>query len=678
MVAALPRLSRFFGCLLRIDRSPCLSAACDGAQSSAASANTPGLADSMPKSPVEARKQGSTHIYKLIRNLLSPYRSHLLVVFVAMIIETLMALAAPWPVKIILDNVAANHKAPVFLATGSAALGMMAHIYRGKLAIATFAGLLAVLIALIAAVASYVDAYYTESVGQWVAHDLRLRTYEHLQRLSLAFYDSHQTGALLSVITSDIQAIQNFASSATLSMVVDLFTIVGMLALMFWLNWDFALIALGVTPFLLYFTSRFKRSIKNATRNVRLREAEILSVLQEGLESERVVQAYGLEEMEDKKLAGVSRASVEAALQARRVKALMSPLTNILIALCTSVVLWRGAALILQGRMSAGTLTVFLAYLTRFFKPIQDVAKMANTVVQVGVSVEGVQAILETDAIIPEREAAQSPQAVRGEIVFNHVGFAYEEKAPVLRDVHFTISPGQFIGIVGPTGGGKSTVVSLIARFYDPSCGGILLDGTDLRDYTLRGLRDQIGFVLQDTVLFRGTVRDNIAYGRPSATEEEIKQAARLANADEFIAGMPRGYDTLVGERGLTLSGGQRQRIGIARAIVRNSPILILDEPTAALDTESELLVVEALGRLMKGRTVITIAHRLSTIRCADKILVLKGGVVAEEGTHEELIARGAVYAGLHAIQAGNSNTSRQAQSFSCDVSAAEPSVAGV
>jgi ABC-type multidrug transport system fused ATPase/permease subunit len=275
--------------------------------------------------------------------------------------------------------------------------------------------------------------------------------------------------------------------------------------------------------------------------------------------------------------------------------------------------------------MTAGELTVFLAYLAKFFKPVQDLAKMTNTIAQTAVGVERVQEILKADTIIPERPNAQAPGSISGEIVFDKVTFGYVKDEPVLDGVSFTIKPSQFVGIVGPTGGGKSTVVSLIARFYDPTSGGIKLDGIDLRDYKLRSLRDQIGYVLQDTVLFRGTIRENIAYGRPNADWDQIEEAAKLANADEFIRDLPHGYEPPVGERGLSLSGGQRQRIGIARAIIRNSPILILDEPTAALDTESERTVIQALEGLMKGRTVITIAHQLSTIRDADKIVVLKG-----------------------------------------------------
>ena len=299
---------------------------------------------------------------------------------------------------------------------------------------------------------------------------------------------------------------------------------------------------------------------------------------------------------------------------------------------------------------------MYLAYLGKFFKPVKDLAGMASTIAQTTVALERIQEILGADDIIRERPDAIDAGRAQGRITFEHVAFGYGGEAPVLTDVCFDIAPGQVVGIVGPTGSGKSTVVSLIPRFYDPSAGRVLIDGIDIARQKVGSLRSQIGFVLQETVLFRGTLADNIAYGKPGATREEIVAAAKLANADEFIRRMPHGYDSLVGERGDTLSGGQRQRIGIARAVIRNSPIMILDEPTAALDTESEQLVIEGLKRLMHGRTVIMIAHRLSTIRDADKIIVLKDGVVAEEGTNDELIARNGVYAELHRIQYGTSS----------------------
>ena len=276
---------------------------------------------------------------------------------------------------------------------------------------------------------------------------------------------------------------------------------------------------------------------------------------------------------------------------------------------------------------------------------------MTSAIAQTTVALERIQKILSADAILRERQDAADPGRVRGAIAFENIAFGYDDETQVLRDVSFKIEPGQVVGIVGPTGSGKSTVLSLLPRIYDPSGGRILIDGVDVATFKLASLRAQVGFVLQETVLFRGTIRENIAYGRPGATDEEVVAAAKVANADEFIGRMPHGYDTVVGERGDTLSGGQRQRIGIARAVIRNSPIMILDEPTAALDTESEHLVIDALRELMKGRTVIMIAHRLSTISHADKIVVLKDGVVAEEGSHSELLARNGVYAELHRIQ---------------------------
>src|SRR5580658_4743958 len=586
-------------------------------------------------------------MWRLIRELIRPYRITLLVILSAMLVETAMSLAAPWRLKIIIDNVVGHHRLTPWVDN------LVRPMLDGgqKMQVAAFAALAALLIAVLGAVASYIDNYYTESVGQWVAHDLRMRTYHHLQRLSLAYYDSHQTGVLLSTITDDIQTIQSFASSATLGILVDLLTIVGMLGLMFWLNWDFALVAVGITPFLLLFVSRFKLAVKKATREVRHRQADIVAVVQQGLESVRVVKAFDRQDLEQEELSEASRATVDAALKARRVKSLLSPVVTVTVALCTAFVLWHGASLILIGTMTAGSLIVFLSYLNKFFKPVQDLAKMTNSIAQAAVGVERIQAILETDSAIRELPNARDPGSIRGDISFEHVAFGYNQEEPVLFDVSFTVKQGELVGIVGTTGGGKSTVVSLIPRFYDPTSGYVRIDGVDIREYQLHPLRSQIGFVLQDTVLFRGTIRDNIAYGRLGATQKQIEEAAQLANANEFISRMPKGYDTLVGERGLTLSGGQRQRIGIARAIIRNTPLLILDEPTAALDTESERLVIEALERLMKGRTVITIAHRLSTIRDADRIIVLKAGMVAEQGTHEELLALGGVYAALHHTQ---------------------------
>ena len=586
---------------------------------------------------------GSREMFALIRDLVRPYTGWLIIVLVAMLMETAMSLAAPWPLKVVIDSVLGAHPMPDWmrgLRPGDSKMGL-----------AFLAGVGVVLIALIGALATYIDNYFTESVGQWVANDLRIRIYDHLQRLSLAYFDKQQTGALLSTITSDVSTIQNFASSNTLDLLVDVLTIIGVLGLMFWLNWDFALIAVAVTPGVLIFVSRFKKAVKKATHEVRSHQADIVSVVKEGLESVRVVKAYGRESLEDSHLSEVSHEAVDAALKARRVKSLLSPIISVVVALCTAVVLWRGASLILRDLMTVGALTVFLAYLGKFFKPVQDLAKNTNAIAQATVALERIKRILDTDDVIKDRADARTLETVQGTIAFENVHFGYEAGAPVLKGVDFVIEAGQRLGVVGTTGGGKSTVVGLIPRFYDPDDGRILIDGVDAMRYTKESLRKQIGFVLQDTVLFRGTIKSNIAYGRTGATDAEIIEAAKLANAHGFISAMPNGYDTQVGERGLTVSGGQRQRIGIARAIIRNSPILILDEPTAALDTESERLVMEGLTKLMKGRTVITIAHRLSTIRDSNKIIVLDRGIVTEQGTHDELLARKGIYSELYRIQ---------------------------
>jgi ABC-type multidrug transport system fused ATPase/permease subunit len=583
---------------------------------------------------------------RLLRDTLRPYHGLVAIVLATMLVQAVMGMAAPWPLKVIIDSVLSDHPVPFWVTWLEPIVGG-----DSKLRIAALSAIIVVAIAVVNALAGYVGGYFIENVGQQVANDLRIRAYHHLQRLSLSYYHSHQVGTLLSTLTTDVTTIQNFASQSTTNIVIDMFTIIGMVIVMFMLRWDFALIAVGVLPFLIFFVSRVRAAIQKTIAEVRRIQADMVATAQEGLDSMEVVEAFEREDLEERQLARISRLSVEAALKARRVRALLGPVVTIPIAVCTAFVLWRGSSLILNNVMTLGSLTVFTAYLARFFAPVQDLSGQADSFAQTAVAAQRIQAILEADTIIPERPDAVDPPPFRGEIGYEHVAFGYDADALVLRDVNFTIESGQMVGIVGATGSGKSTVVSLIPRFYDANNGTITIDGADVRGFKLHGLRSQIGFVLQETVLFRGTVRDNIAFGRPDATEDEIIQAAKLANADEFITRMPHGYDSMVGDRGLTLSGGQRQRIGIARALIRDDPILILDEPTAALDAESEQLVVEAMERLMKGRTVICIAHRLSTIRDASKIVVIKDGVVAEEGSHQELMALNGVYAELHRIQ---------------------------
>jgi ABC-type multidrug transport system fused ATPase/permease subunit len=570
---------------------------------------------------------------RLIVDLARPYRMALLVILTAMVVETITGLATPWPLKIVIDYAAGPQRAANWSV------------------LAALAAVAVVTIAAVEGVASYVDSYYTESVGQRVANDLRMRVYDHLECLSFSYYDTHQTGALLSTITDDVTTVQGFVSASTLSIVIDAMTIVGMLGLMFWLNWRFSLLVLAITPLLLIFVMRFRSAVKKATREVRRRESEIVSVIQTGLDAIRTVQAFDAKDIEMARLDEASRATVGAALNARRVKSMLSPIIDVVVALCTALILWRGAALTASGAMTMGSLVVFLAYLGKFFKPVQDLAKMTNTIAQTNVALERITSILDIEIAAQERTDAREPDRFHGAISFEHVAFSYAPDATLLRDVTFSVNPGEFVGVVGTTGSGKSTIVSLIPRFYDPTAGRILIDGVDTQELTIRGIRRQIGFVLQETVLFRGTVRDNIAYGRHRATHDDIVAAAQLANAHEFIVNMPGGYDAPIGERGITLSGGQRQRIGIARAFIRNSPILILDEPTAALDAEAEQVVLEGLERLTTGRTVLMITHRLNTLRRADRIIVLHDGIIAEQGAHLELMARNGLYASLYATQ---------------------------
>ena len=574
-----------------------------------------------------------------------PYRKWGIIILFAMLVEAIMSVATPWPLKIIIDDVIAHGSLPHWLHWTN-----FLNSSNSKLKMAAIVAFGFVLINAIGSLAGYINSYYNENVAQHVANNLRRKIYHHLQHLSLSYYDTHQTGKLLSTITADVSTIQDFSSYTLLTILVDAMTIFGMLVLMFYLDTGFTLAALAITPFLLLFVARFKKAMKKATREVRTDQSNMLIAIQQGLESIRSVNAFGRQDFEENKLKQLSQETMGAALKARRVKSVLSPVVAITVSLCIALVLWRGTDLIFAHAMTVGSLTVFIWYMNKFFSPVQDLAKMTSTIAQSTVALERIQAILDTQPIITFSEGID-PGKLKGEIEFDDVSFSYNNDSLILNKVNFRIACGQRVGICGPTGGGKSTIASMIARFYDPTSGRVLIDGMDIKKFKLDNLRGQIGFVLQDTVLFYGSVRENIAYGRPEATEEEIIEAAKISNAHEFISKMPNGYSTLVGERGMTLSGGQRQRIGIARAVIRNSPILILDEPTASLDTESEKIVMEALEKLMIGRTVITIAHRLTTIRDADKIIVLDKGMVVEEGTHEELIKKGEIYCALYKVQ---------------------------
>jgi subfamily B ATP-binding cassette protein MsbA len=424
-----------------------------------------------------------------------------------------------------------------------------------------------------------------------------------------------------------------------------------MITVMLWVNWRFTLIGLSITPVLAAVVYSYTRRIKKATRRVRKQETELMSSVAEVLGAIHVVQAFGREDYQARQFDLESRHAVGAGLAARAMKAKLPPLVDVIVAGGTCLVLGYGAHLALAGRLSTGVLLVLLLYLGKTYKPIRDLSKMTNSVTKASVSYDRIHELIETDSAVRDRPDARVAPAFRGLVEFDHVTAQYAGGDAVLRDVSFRIEPGQVVAIVGSSGAGKSTIASLIPRFLDPVAGCIRVDGTDIREYTLKSLRDQFSFVLQDTLLFRASIWENIAYGRHDAMPEDTVRAAMLANAHDFITNLPDGYATLVGERGMTLSGGERQRIAIARAIVRDSPILILDEPTTGLDAVSEQAVVEALQRLMEGRTCIVIAHHLGTIRKADMILVVKDSSIVERGTHDDLLARGGAYAEFFSVQ---------------------------
>jgi ATP-binding cassette, subfamily B, bacterial len=585
-------------------------------------------------------------LWKLAR-FLRPYRWYLAVALAGALAEATADLLQPWPLKILFDQVFSHRQMPALvksivsrLLAGTDTQGVLLFVLFGVVGVTV-----------LSALGSFVQDFVMPRVGHWMMHDLRCALYWHIQRLSLAYHDERRMGDLMSTLTGDIQSVRELVESALVGLFINTLAIAGMVTIMLSMDWRFALLPLSVTPFLGALIFIFTRRIKKASRAVRKREGAVTSVAQEVLASIRVVQAFTREDYEQARFERENVQRVNAGIRARTLEAQLKPGIEIMVAVGTALVIWFGARQVLAGTLQPGGLLVFLAYVTRLYRPIKEMSKQLDTVGRATVGFERILEILETERTVADLPGARPAGTLAGGIAFEHVAFSYRKAEPALEDISFIASPGQMIAIVGSTGAGKTTLLSLIPRFHDAAKGRILLDGKDVTSYTLASVRSQMSLVLQETVLFYGSVRDNIAYGRPAASFEEIQAAAEAANADGFIRVLPNGYDTLIGERGVTLSGGERQRIAIARAMIRNAPIVLLDEPTTGLDASSEALVLEALARLTQSKTSIVIAHRLSTIMRADCILVIEHGHIVERGTHHELIRQEGRYAQLARLQ---------------------------
>lgn len=580
-----------------------------------------------------------------IIELVRPHWKAMTLAFLAVAVESGTELLEPWPLKIVLDYLLQAKRLPDWM------MSTVHWIGNDKLAVLNFAVVAVGVIAVAGAASSYAENWITASVGQRIMHDLRRTVYHHIQRLSLAEHEEKRTGDLIGRVTNDIESVQDFVTSALLGIVTNVLTLTGMIGIMFYKNWRFTLISLSIAPILFTVVYFLTRRIKKASRDVRKKESELVSTVQEVFSSIRVVKAFAREDYEQRRFERQSLENVETAMRAQSLKMKLSPVVEVIVATGTCLMLGIGARMVLANQLTPGDLVLFLIYLGKMYKPMRDLSKMANTVSKASVGFERIREILETESRVRDLPRARRAPAFKGKIAFENVSFGYTPDELILNNVSFAVEPGQTAAFVGPTGGGKTTIINLVARFYDPVSGKITIDGTDIREFKIRSLREQISFVLQETLLFYAPVWQNIAYGRPEAKRAEIIQAAETANADEFIREMPQGYDTMIGERGVTLSGGQRQRIAIARAVIRQTPILILDEPTSGLDAQSEQVVFEALERLMKHKTTLVIAHHLATIVHAETILVVKDNQLAERGTHEELLAAGGFYSELYKAQ---------------------------
>lgn len=571
-------------------------------------------------------------LYLRILSYIKPYMHRLIFAMFCTIMAAAGNLYIPWIIKDMIDEVLADKNGT-----------MLNWIAASIIAIFVVRGLF-----------WYGQNYLMSYVGQSVIIDIRAAVLKKLQRLSVSFYDKNKTGTIMSYVTNDVNALQSAMVENTIEMITEGFILIGSVVAMIYLDWCLTLFTVCTFPVVLWFMEFFGKKIRKTGGRIQECTADITSVLQESVASARVIKSFVREDYEVDRFDVENRANFRANMKNAQLMATLTPVVELVAAIGVTMIIWYGGNNVINGTITAGSLVAFLTYAVNISNPIKRLTRVIGNIQKALAAAQRVFMIIDMPEEIAEsRDAKQLPE-VSGKVEFQNVSFAYDDKGNVITDLSFSVKPGEVIAIVGPSGAGKSTIANLLPRFYDVNKGDIKIDGHSVREVTLDSLREQVGIVPQETMLFNGSVYNNILYGRLDATKEEIEAAAKAANAHDFIMQLTDGYETKLGDRGVNLSGGQRQRIAIARAILKNPRILILDEATSALDTESERVVQEALDRLMVGRTSFVIAHRLSTVKNADKILVLEKGNLVESGTHDELLALDGLYAHLYKIQYRN------------------------
>lgn len=571
-------------------------------------------------------------LYLRILSYIKPYMHRLLFAMVCTIMAAAGNLYIPWIIKDMIDEVLADKNGT-----------MLNWIAASIIAIFIVRGLF-----------WYGQNYLMSYIGQSVIIDIRAAVFKKLQRLSVSFYDKNKTGTIMSYVTNDVNALQSAMVENTIEMITEGFILIGSVVAMIYLDWRLTLFTVCTFPVVLWFMEFFGKKIRKTGGRIQECTADITSVLQESVASARVIKSFVREDYEVDRFDVENKANFRANMKNAQLMATLTPVVELVAAIGVTMIIWYGGNNVINGTITAGSLVAFLTYAVNISNPIKRLTRVIGNIQKALAAAQRVFMIIDMPEEIAEsRDAKQLPEVI-GKVEFQNVSFAYNDKGNVITDLSFSVKPGEVIAIVGPSGAGKSTIANLLPRFYDVNKGDIKIDGHSVREVTLDSLREQVGIVPQETMLFNGSVYNNILYGRLDATKEEIEAAAKAANAHDFIMQLTDGYETKLGDRGVNLSGGQRQRIAIARAILKNPRILILDEATSALDTESERVVQEALDRLMVGRTSFVIAHRLSTVKNADKILVLEKGNLVESGTHDELLALDGLYAHLYKIQYRN------------------------